>query len=102
MLTKETRQTIRELLDGETFELTDAKGAIRNLLTELDLADRGIERLQKENERYRKALEFYAKEDNYVDGYKEEKIKRQIFYRCLGKPVMTDGGNIARQSLKGA
>lgn len=57
MISKETRQTIRELLDSETFELTDAKGAIRNLLNELDETEEENERLQEENQRLWEALE---------------------------------------------
>lgn len=97
MLAKETRQTIRELLDCETFEITDAKGAIRNLLTELDKAEKEIERLHKEYELYRKALEFYADQKNWTEGE----------YRWIEYPEVTftvaeqDGGYRAIQALKG-
>lgn len=97
MINKETRKTIRELLDSETFELADAKGAIRNMLAELDTAEEEIERLHKGYELYRKALEFYADQKNWTEGE----------YRWIEYPEVTftvaeqDGGHRAIQALKG-
>lgn len=56
-----------------------------------------MEKLYKQNKRYREALEFYANEENYFFDEKEYKVG-------LGVPeseITLDYGNKARKALKG-
>lgn len=55
---------------------------------ELQFGKEMFDALQAENARLRKALEFYADEDNYIEG-------REYV------PVVVDYGNNARAALKG-
>jgi hypothetical protein len=106
--------------DGKIINpLSDYRDVIQNLLDALDAAEREVERLKqerfefgqqtiqnflsigdtflevkKEEERLRKALEFYASEQNndwHIDSFD------QIHW----SKVMEDDGDIARQALAG-
>ena len=52
-----------------------------------------IDRIQRENERLRRALNFYADQNNYG----QKMIEPFVFSR----PIESDNGRIARHALKG-
>ncbi|MGG1453472.1 hypothetical protein ABE325_21420 [Bacillus licheniformis] len=56
----------------------------------LGVALRRADKLQKEKERYKNALEFYADKSNYYPEFKDEKVS----------PIEFDEGQTARKALK--
>lgn len=63
--------------------------------TSLEYLINQVEKLKEENEKYRRALEFYAEMDNYFMKYDDHT------HNLISSKIFIDEGEIARKTLEG-